>query len=468
MPSINKINSFNSVNLLSALDKPYSPQRSSDFEELISRVSPEERSHIDEKLALIADNKDVKIQMLHEALESQNWDHEIFQDENYPYYALEAVGLEEGDKHKLSRGQFATLMSFWKTSQDFQVRSIPLFNTNGSINEEARKIIKQTLRLASQDPIYFLSDEQIEQFFEEMSKLPKSEQQFFIVPKIESKEVTALKVIYELGINIFAHFFEKSQEKRMIPSFGMMQAYLNVKYEQDAVEMMPFIGLSSIDDIRENGLKGERDFAIHFPGVSLPEKADDVQALGFDFSYHDFYHSLVASSAPRKFPPLFIQIADIIYRFKRQKTEILNNKIQNMYELFIDMEVTPFRHELRDDSSENDLFWEHIDSVFEDVRFRSAEELWLKMEIAELIAKELPLKHELLAGPREVLSKKMNEINAKIIEFFEENPSARTKHDYSQFPELVNYHYLKQTHPLKVITAIWEKRSSEASSHKKA
>lgn len=458
MPIINKINSYYPVNIFSGSETTNVPKRSDDFKELIRRVTLEERINIDKKLALIADNKDVKIQMLHEALESQNWDHEIFQDENYPYYALEAVGLEEGNKHKLSRGQFATLMSYWKTSQDHQARSMALFNTNGSINEEARKIIKETLRLIVKEPIYFLTDEQIEQLFKEMAQLPRSEQQFFIIPSSKPKVVTAKAVIRELGINIFSEFTEKDHDKCMIASFGLMQAFLKVKFGQDAVEMQPVIGLSSIDDIRANGLNGQRDFAVHFPEVFLPGIADDVQALGFEFSYHDFYHAFVASSAPKKFPPLYIQIADIVQTFKNQSNKASENKIQKMYEQFIDMDITTFRHELRNDSSLNDLFWEYLDSIFERIECRTLKELKLKTEIAEKIGRELPLIDELLEGPGQVLSEKIQEIDDKITEFFKKNPSISKNDDLTEIPLLFRCHFLKKMHPLKFIDAVWKQR----------
>lgn len=494
---------------------PYA-QESKEYEELIRRVPNHEKTLLERKLLRLT-NKESSIRMLHEALETQNWDHEIFQNEDFPYYALEAVGLEEGDKNKLSPSQFATIMIYWKALQDHgrSVQPVSLFHANGSINLQAKDLIKQTLRLIIESlsfftiiplnekdaeklkdaleanpenalkileettksitPIYLLSNEQLEELFQEMSKLPKSEQQFFVVPDKGEYNPSILGALpplkrtirqalyYDVGFNVFSRL---EHGKRMIPSFGLTQAFLYVKFASDAVKMNPVLALSSAEDIYENGINGERDYALHFPGIELPIKADLLLAPEDEFRYHDFYHAYLTSCGPRTIRPCSLQAAYIIDHFFLVPGRRDYEGIKALRDTFINMELAKFRYELQTSHSNiNDLFWSQIESEFivnqPPISPGIAEET--EMKIAAAIGWELPLMEEILEGPKNAYLESMKRTD-KILEALKAQQDKLPESEYKLkiMPQISNFERQKRLSLLNIIDNIWQERIKSA------
>lgn len=413
--------------------------------ELLRRVTPEERASIDEKLSSLT-KIEPNIKRLYDALESQNWNDEIFTDENVPYYALEAVGLEEGHPHKLNIGQFATLMSFWRACQDIEdLEPIALFDDQGQINPKAEKYLRESMRENGVGP--YLTDSQIHQLFDEMAKLPKSEQQFFLSSYAVSYDKDyVLSRVGEVGIHLFS-LTEK--RRRFVPSFGLMQTFLRVKFGPDAVDMKPVLGLSSQDDIRNNGLNGERDMAIHFPGIFLPDMADGYKAPGFDFTYHDFYHAFVSSAAPQKIRSLFIHIADLILQFKSSANQVDKIDIASLADKFIDLDLNSFVPERREENyTINDLFWTWINSLFS----KQAIEKDLSQKILMAIIEQLPLIPETMEGPKKAFEKINQKLDFLINKYTVEKLTT----------DLTLMQIRKEACPLKLILPIWERRIDQA------
>ena len=323
---------------------------------LTKRLSTKEQTQLIDKLRSLPPINQ-KIGDLIEALKRGNWRAPIFSDPDFPYYALLAC-----NQGLITSHQFGTIQIYWSTIQYHEgkknVCAAPIFKYDDVVPEAAQAIFETLFlnpetalaQMGLYDPnIPLLTEKQFEAFFEQLNQLPASEQYVFLVhdkdPISPDLPPTISQRLYlGTGYNVFCRNIEAGT--RMVPSIGMMQAFLNVRYGKNAVQLNPVIGLSSEADIRQNGLESKRDTAVCFPGVELPEEADTFRAPWYDFTYHDFYHAMLASGIPVQYRPLLVQIADIaksiLQTTSNPQDQALMNKI---YDQFIDMEQTNFRPE---------------------------------------------------------------------------------------------------------------------------
>jgi hypothetical protein len=223
---------------------------------------------------------------------------EIIKIENYPFLALRALKEE-----KLSQDDFATIVMPW-SSQDTEKQCYNLLSKEPEEKEITRIFLEQTFKMGDGD---ILSDDQINHFLQELEKLPSIQHNFWIeFNPIEKKSLReGIKSVYK-GLNVFSRI---TNESVIIPSAGMMQTFLKIKFLENAVRMNFVLGLSSIEDIENNGRNSARDAALRFPGVDLPDTADGYSALGTDFTYHDFFHAINTSIVPHETRAMIVDVA---------------------------------------------------------------------------------------------------------------------------------------------------------------
>jgi hypothetical protein len=209
--------------------------------------------------------------------------------------------------------------------------------------------------------------------------------------------------------NLAFNIFTKPKKGRMIPSLGLMQTFLNVKFE-DAVTINPVLGLSSMEDIRENGITSTRDMALRFPGVHLPDDADGDAAPGFSFTFHDFYHAYIASSLGNDFRCLFIKIGDIANEVIK---DLPKKDRLEMGDSCVDMNIFTFRPEFRNhprhrmsqEQKINDCFWGGIYLTYiaaKDAKKELDTMLYptdTDIKVLKEITSRLPLGKEISEGP---------------------------------------------------------------------
>lgn len=275
-------------------------------------------------------------------------------------------GLKAFHGGKITVEQFTTITfaySIIKEHPEIKIHVCPLFDHNGLPNAQAKNIISETLKptgiLKGKEP--FLTRDQIVDFFKKMRSESLSEQNFFF---IESKEtLNKTRTITEgitdgTGVNVFNYFNLNDNTYRMVPSFSMMQQFLNAVGKKNAVTITPVIGLSSIEDILYNGKNSTRDLALPFPGITLPKEADKHSApASIDFINHDFYHAIVTSYIPPICREAFIAYAETILKIKTELEKDLKEStdeerfvcsaLKELYERIVDMEHTLFRSHKR-------------------------------------------------------------------------------------------------------------------------
>ncbi len=121
---------------------------------------------------------------------------EIEKIEHYLHYAL--LALKE---NKLSLAQFCTLDFYWSFRNDYphqEIKSCPLFDQAGEVNPEAKDLIRQTLQATKEGINPSINKHKLDCFFDEMKKLPLSEQQFFFTSHPTEKSDYLTEV--ELGL----------------------------------------------------------------------------------------------------------------------------------------------------------------------------------------------------------------------------------------------------------------------------
>ena len=67
------------------------------------------------------------------------------------------------------------------------------------------------------------------------------------------------------GVRVFSRLHHEEKNLRIIPSLGMMQAFLEAQYGDEAVELLPRTHLSTISHISDNRLTKTCDIMIPFP-----------------------------------------------------------------------------------------------------------------------------------------------------------------------------------------------------------
>ncbi len=332
---------------------PIFPKHLYIYEELVRRIKPKRRAILETVMTRLGD-KHRCISALVGALDRGDWDAEILENDECPYYALEAVRVGE-----LGVKEFATYQVFWQMHQSHwnksSIERVPLFQADGSIHPTARAAIRHTMRLVNHK-IYLLTDQQINLLFERMRRWPKCHQVIWIVPDIQgNSSLTISKAIHDqTNLNVFSRL---PGCKRMIVPPYLVQTYLYLKYGVNAVEMNFVLGKSSAEDILSNGLHAKRDVALPHPGVPLPKTAHGFEAPGLDYTIHDEYHTEMGSTAPFFIRILYIRVARVAAKYFNQVHPRTREQLKNLYNECIDMELTQFRYEKRDGESLNTLFW---------------------------------------------------------------------------------------------------------------
>jgi len=304
------------------------------------------------------------------ALETLDFQHappdSILLSPKLPYIALAA--LRQGSlNEKHGPGQVATLLIFWAATQQYEIR---LLRTCCIFDLAAQQFIKKTLRNPSLPHLRpFLHGKKFATFIDIMRTLPSSEEKFLCVPAVLEEFATIPYSIKATGVNVFNLVRQKfGGFGQIIPSFGMMQAFLTAQFQESAVTIKPRTHLSTLRHIRENRLTSTCDMMLPTPdgngGSHCPLLADRVPAPWNDFARHDFFHAVVSSNVEKPFREMGIGISDLLRECAGQVPEEDCKGVHQLAFAMIDMEYIPLYHFSREKSprlSPMYRFWETID-----------------------------------------------------------------------------------------------------------
>ncbi len=398
--SVSFISNSYSIPAVTAVEAPkaaINPRGQEQFNEMVYSRTMEmekdqalvdsERLFADELVKKLAelDFSDAKLLELVEAIKTFDFDKSsILQDSNLPYMALEALrrGLLDPEH---GQNQVATILHFWGARQYIAgaaIQTVSLFNSDGQINPKFEHYIYKTLLGSS-----FSEDDKDDAFIANLRKLPASEQQFLLIPDVQGDN-PLLTIVQKNGgdafkttisqiikgqttINAFNRLKEPPQRlMRMVPSVGMMQAFLDAQYAEP-VQIKPRVYLSTEMQIRECGRKDTRDMMMPFPDSSgqsrCPPKADGFLSPGIDFTYHDFYHAIIASAIGKFYREAGITVADAITLYAKEPNVESAKGLEQMATLFYDVEYNLFfeNYNRTQPESLTEVFWNSIHLEFD-------------------------------------------------------------------------------------------------------
>lgn len=386
---------------------PSSSSHPKSLEERVSKLPPIDRYVKEPSLQL---NPAETAEVTRE-LQKGQWKSEIFIEnrEKFPHHTLAAY--KEG---LIEKGQLCTSLIYYsllKYHSPEEIKILPLFDAEGNPIQESVKILKATFKVPEElvEEVKItenLTDESFERFLAEMKGKPLSEQQIFTFPDIQrgSQKPTISQQINFRGLNMFSRYEEGM---RMFPSFSMMQAFLNAKFDEPVV-ISPTIDMSSLGDIIQNGKDKTREMAFPFPGVTLPTIVDALPApQEYDVIYHDFYHAYIASSIPQEQQRSFIKLAEVVDGLQSdEKVKEMESFLSLMRDRLIDMdhgEYSEFAQSYDRPPLPEECFW-HSLLVAEDVAFFMLPQKERNSEVRKTIAENfLPLFAEKIFSDRESL-----------------------------------------------------------------
>ncbi|MBS0616474.1 MAG: hypothetical protein JSR58_07990 [Verrucomicrobia bacterium] len=318
------------------------------FHELTRRLPAQELENLNKQLTRVTE-KD--IQTLLQALQMGNWSAPLFHQSHYPFVALEAF-----KRGSIEEESFGTVMLYWVNCHDFgtnEIQTIPLFNTNGTVNEDAEKLIESTLYATGVSPFpklpaipkthAYLDKKQLRELILGLKNSPASER-FIFVRKKDYPTGNIGDSIYASGLNIF----HRIPGGCMIPSISLVRDFYQMKFGKEAAKINLLLGPSSTLDIENSHRLGMRDVALHFPGTTLPDEADNQNAPGYLFTLHDLlFHVYLVSRIPFEHAQRFMKVVERVREYIdiRQKHN-LDARLEEQYAaLLIDMDFQDYREE---------------------------------------------------------------------------------------------------------------------------
>ncbi len=328
------------------------------------------------KLACVTDQEIKELLDVIDTLDLRNAPKDsVLFSQKLPHIALETLrrGLldpQHGQK------QVATILNFWAALQYHQNSSD--LETVSVFSSKAEKLMKMTFMHPTEPSIDpFLEGDKFDLFMKKMRSLPPSEQRFLLVPDIQGDDsidvIAALnggdpfkasisQATNETGINVFNRLTYQEMPMRIIPSNGMMQAFLDAQYGEDAVEIKPRVYLSTLRHIYDNRLTNTCDMMVPTPddkGKSrCPSTADGFQAPWYDFPYHDFYHAIATSAVGQTYRKIGIIASDAIRTYAKTAPAEDQKGLGQLAVMMVDMDYPFFLHFFNHlGFSQEGIFW---------------------------------------------------------------------------------------------------------------
>ena len=282
------------------------------FNEVVRRIGTDEQRKIMNILSAMTDDHIETIVHCCDdpSLMTRN-NYELLKSFDFPYQLLRAFRDE-----KITVNEFATMISLHGIYQEnvqlnagFELQFKRLFDQEGQPIKASWEAIAETLRKSNEKGVIFRFDVDhiIETMQEKLATVRPVEALFWHYPIAESSVPTVTDAIRSAGVWALSRF----ADQEMVPGISTRQALLDAAFGKEAHRINPVIGTSSVADIRNGGSGRYRDFALPFPDIPLPKKADGIPApFIIDFLIHDYYHLLRVGLLANEDVDLYLAIGD--------------------------------------------------------------------------------------------------------------------------------------------------------------
>lgn len=219
---------------------------------------------------------------------------------------------------EITVAQLATAILRWEAAVDLPYdrengagSPIPLLTADGELTVEAHARFIQSGLMDSKWDFGQTRREMATQLRNAVKLLPPSERYFFIyaypaqflgpdarATSLEIPEWANLMSGLLYRTSDLRPFFWRdvgdSHERLLIPSASVFEIILKQKFRTDVLVPAWQLGFTTDLQILSQARDGRRVVGLHFPGVAGPNYADTLRSGKFSFTYHDFYHLLIA------------------------------------------------------------------------------------------------------------------------------------------------------------------------------
>ena len=282
------------------------------FNEVVRRIGTDEQRKIMNILSAMTDDHiETIVQCCDDPSLMTRNNYELLKSFDFPYQLLRAFRDE-----KITVNEFATMISLHGIYQEnvqlnagFELQFKRLFDQEGQPIKASWEAIAETLRKSNEKGVIFRFDVDhiIKTMQEKLATVRPVEALFWHYPIAESSVPTVTDAIRSAGVWALSRF----ADQEMVPGISTRQALLDAAFGKEAHRINPVIGTSSVADIRNGGSGRYRDFALPFPDIPLPKKADGIPApFIIDFLIHDYYHLLRVGLLANEDVDLYLAIGD--------------------------------------------------------------------------------------------------------------------------------------------------------------
>lgn len=307
----------------------------------------------------------------------QNADHDIYAWEGFTRNLIERTTVSSTI---LFQSVFATKKNPYIKAGS--VKAMPCFLPNGSLDATAKRIIEDSF-INKKGRIFNKSQREL--FWKLVKQLPKSERQFLTAeggPEFATSVIGQLEGYGRVHLPVLMCRSEEIEKidaepeivfTQIVPSFGMMSAALQAFFGKNAIKMNPVFGISTGRDLKRNPFFRVMDCAIANRWYKNPSTADNNPALPWQYTLHDFYHSLISSGIPYEIAVLIIHIVLHLETCSAPNKDSEKNEVlEELRRSIIDMEFGAFRPDARKQFSNDYLCWRSLLDCFASIGMKNA------------------------------------------------------------------------------------------------
>lgn len=278
--------------------------------------------HLDpawDKVFVLGKSEEALIPAVVRDLKAADWGAPLLQPDHPSAEGVLRAAFHALNRDQISQNQFSTLVMRWQLATELKstVRTVPLLDPKTKkLTPLAREIFDNEPESAESNEILQglrkLKGSEVPTFEAFLNASPDASEailSYAIIPATHLRGPAArrsLSLTRTLGFAPGGQFFVRDDIPKiavpghdsivMNPSLTAMQALLNTIHGKNALELVPELGMTPLSVFATNLIDGKRTLGLSFPGLPVPDTADNISTDRVGFTQHDFFHALQGSA----------------------------------------------------------------------------------------------------------------------------------------------------------------------------
>lgn len=227
-----------------------------------------------------------------------------------------ALRLVNEGRLKMTSVEYLILRwQWWRDYGHFAVgkmRSRPVLEADGSLSSEFAALYRR----AADTDVVLLDEAGLLRLQTELQKIPRDEIYFSELTTRMTSATLEGKELHRM-IRIFLDFGQldwifregpAGHTRIFIPSVPLLNAILRARFPDNAVQLWAELGPAKWEDIASDTDHDARAYGMGFPGIRLPNKADEIGVNDSGFSVHDVFHAIQLSKIDKRYRRLVARL----------------------------------------------------------------------------------------------------------------------------------------------------------------